>query len=91
MYLVWYDDDSRKSIGQKIEAAIAAYVGHFTRRPRVVLVHAAEQAGHPGVQVQSAPFVRRDHYWVGQDGPPVTGGMAATTDTDSTRSAAPRS
>ncbi len=86
MYLVWYDDDRRKSNAQKIDAAIAAYIRHFMRRPGIVLVHTDDPAEHHNIRVHHAPFVRRDHYWVGQDTPPITGGMAATRDIDSAQS-----
>lgn len=67
-FLVWYDDNPKITVTQKIEAAIAAY-GHRFRgvQPTLVLVNEAEVTELQGVEVRSATNVRRHTYWVGLD------------------------
>ncbi|MCS6881778.1 MAG: hypothetical protein RMK84_07600 [Oscillochloridaceae bacterium] len=66
-FLVWYDDNPKLSIARKIEEAIAAYRRRFNGvRPTLILVNEEELTDVAGVQVRSAPTVRRNTYWVGQ-------------------------
>lgn len=68
-YLMWYDDNPKVAVVKKIEAAVDAYARRFQIAPNVVLVNeadvVADQVGHQGVNVQGAPFVRRNNFWVG--------------------------
>lgn len=66
-FLVWYDDNPKLSITRKIEEAMAAYSRRFNGvRPTLILVNEEEMTDVAGVQVRSAPTVRRNTYWVGQ-------------------------
>lgn len=67
-FLMWYDDNPKLSVTQKIEAAIHAYCTRFRgTRPTLVLVNEEEVTEFAGVQVRGVTTVRRYNYWVGQD------------------------
>lgn len=67
-FLVWYDDNPRLSVAQKIEDAINAYRRRFNGvHPTLVLVNEEEPIPEvTGVQVRGAVNVRRNTYWVGR-------------------------
>ncbi len=65
MYMMWFDDNNKKSVERKIEEAIAAYMRHFKTRPNVVLVNEADRTDLPGIQVRVASYVQRNNFWVG--------------------------
>lgn len=66
MFLMWYDDDKRKSVSQKIAEALDAYERRFNAHANVVLVHTAEigEAPQP-VRVRPQPFIRPSTFYVG--------------------------
>ena len=48
LYFVWYDDNQKKLVADKIQEAIAAYVNRFATRPSLVLVNAvSSMSGRP--------------------------------------------
>lgn len=68
MYVMWFDDNPKKSVELKITEAIGAYVDRFRARPAEVLVNAGDlgqlaQVG--GVPVRSEGYIRRNNFWVG--------------------------
>jgi len=65
MYLGWYDS-SKLSIEQKIRNGLAAYQERYGVPATAVLVHAAVVVEVPGVVVLAKPFIRPDHFWIGQ-------------------------
>ena len=66
MFLMWYDDDRRKSISEKIGEALAAYEHRFHARANLVLVNASEIAEAPAaVTVRPQPFIQRSTFYVG--------------------------
>ena len=66
MFLMWFDDDRKKSTTEKIATALAAYEERFHVRANVVLVN-AEEVGEapPPVQVRPQPFIQRSNFYVG--------------------------
>lgn len=64
-YLVWYDESAKKSVPEKIQEAIAAYVARFATAPNLVLVNAADQAEVSGVLIRSERTVQPNNFWVG--------------------------
>jgi hypothetical protein len=66
-YLMWYDDNPKISLVDKIEDAIAAYTRRFAIAPNIVLINEAEVTEYRGVNIQGVPFVRRNNFWVGFD------------------------
>lgn len=69
MYLMWYDDNTKKATSLKIEEAINAYVDRFRRRPNVVLVNEEDRTDIQGVLVRSEQYIRRNIFWVGREEP----------------------
>ena len=65
MYMMWFDDNTRKPVARKIEEAVAAYVRHFKTRPNVVLVNEADQVQLPDIRVRVAGYVQCNNFWVG--------------------------
>ncbi len=67
MYLLWFDDTTRKTTPVKISEAMAAYERHFKQRPNLVLVHESEQVPVDGMVTRVEPFVRRNNFWIGHE------------------------
>lgn len=67
-YMMWFDDDRKKSATLKIEEAVTAYERRFNRPPNVVLVSEREEvdAAMP-MQLRPQPFVRPSHFYVGYE------------------------
>jgi hypothetical protein len=66
MFLMWYDDDRKKTVTEKIATALAAYEERFHARANVVLVHTDEVGEAPApVQVRPQPFIQRSNFYVG--------------------------
>lgn len=65
VYLLWYDDNTKKASKLKIEEAISAYTDRFKSRPNVVLVNEADQTDIQGMLIRSEGFIRRNNFWVG--------------------------
>jgi hypothetical protein len=62
-YLIWYDDSTKKTPTQKIEAGCAAFSARFNRAPERVLVK--EQVDVTGMSVEVLPTIGRDCFWLG--------------------------
>ncbi len=69
--LLWFDGDSTKGLGEKIEAAIERYKEKFGRSPNTCYVHPKDLNGCevscPGVRVVAASNILRNHLWIGWD------------------------
>lgn len=66
MFLMWFDDDRKKSITDKIDEALAAYEARFRARANVVLVHPAEIGeASRAVKVRPSSFIQRSTFYVG--------------------------
>ena len=66
MFLMWFDDDRKKTVTEKIATALAAYEERFHARANVVLVNAEEVGEAPAsVQVRAQPFIQRSNFYVG--------------------------
>lgn len=73
-YLLWYDDNPKLSLRDKIDDAIDAYRRRFRSAPNVVFVHeSVVLESTNNIQIQCADFVRPNTFWVGRyhDTPPV--------------------
>lgn len=66
LYLVWYDADSRRTIGEKIADARAAYTRRLSAAPNLVLVNVADVTTLPDIEVRSERTVQPHHFWVGR-------------------------
>jgi hypothetical protein len=68
LFLVWYDEDARRSVAEKIQNARDAYGKRFTSVPNLVLLNAADFAGLEGmgIEVRSERTVQPHNFWVGR-------------------------
>jgi len=69
LFLVWYDEDSRRSVVEKIQNALAAYSKRFSVAGNLVLINVADSAELKGVEVEvrSERTVQPHHFWVGRN------------------------
>ena len=83
--LLWFDDDPKRDLAQKVGRAVRRYRQKFGRPPNVCYVHPSLLEGKTrrvdGVLVLPLPSVLRHHFWVGER--EVNGGRSG-------RSARPR-
>lgn len=66
LYLVWYDADARRTVGEKIQDASAAYIRRFSAAPNLVLVNAADITELAEIEVRAERTVQPHHFWVGR-------------------------
>jgi hypothetical protein len=66
LYLVWYDADARRTVGEKIQDASAAYARRFSVAPNLVLVNIAEVTELAEIEVRAERTVQPHHFWVGR-------------------------
>ena len=67
LFFVWYDDNPKKPVIEKIHEAIAAYVERFKIRPSLVLVNAVDYMGLPDMLVRSERTVQPNTFWLGRE------------------------
>lgn len=67
VYMMWFDDNPKTPVADKVSAAVAAYVRHFKAQPNVVLVNELDKAAPApkGIAVKAESFVRPNNFWVG--------------------------
>ena len=66
MFLMWFDDDRKKGVTEKIMEAIAAYEERFHARANLVLVNALDVVEAPQmVKLRPEPFIQRSTFYVG--------------------------
>jgi hypothetical protein len=66
-YFVWYDENAQKSATEKIQEAMAAYVGKFAIAPNLVLVNSIDLAEIGGMMVRSESNIQRNNFWLARD------------------------
>lgn len=68
MFLIWFDNDRKRPLRAKVEAAMERYQERFGSAPELVLLNPA-QAGTEeaiaGIPVHATPLVSPDHLYVG--------------------------
>ncbi|NTW01101.1 MAG: hypothetical protein HGA19_07275 [Oscillochloris sp.] len=69
LYLVWYDEDIRRPMGEKVQNALAAYSKRFSIEGNLVLMNEVDVAKLEGttVEVRSERTVQPHHFWVGRN------------------------
>lgn len=69
--LLWFDDDPRRDLDEKIARAARHYERKFGRRPNVCYVHPSLLGEGPerraGMRLEALPSVLRDHLWLGEE------------------------
>ncbi len=66
--LLWFDNDRKCDLGDKVERAALRYQAKFGRRPNICYVHQASierEVECRGVRIVGAANILPDHYWVG--------------------------
>ena len=69
-YLMWYEDNKKTTVTQRVQGGIDAYKARYGCAPSVVLVGADDfttlnAASVDGVPVDSRSFIRVNNYWIG--------------------------
>lgn len=65
-YLMWFDDDRKKTAGVKIEEAVAAYERRFRKHPNVVLLSEHDRPDTlTDVRLRPLPYIRPSNFYVG--------------------------
>ncbi len=69
--LLWYDNDPKKALEQRVREAMERYREKFGRAPNTCYIHPADLNGRTlaleGVRVLAASNILRNHVWVGYD------------------------
>ncbi len=68
--MLWFDDDPRRSLTDRITQAAAYYADKYGRTPTLCLMHPATAGdGLPaqvnGVELRTNSGVLREHLWIG--------------------------
>lgn len=72
--MLWYDDNPKVDLLNKIERAANYYQEKYGKHPTLCLVHPTmlTNAGQTDIgkddtrlEVRTAPFVRPNHFWIG--------------------------
>jgi hypothetical protein len=70
MFLVWYDNDRKRKLAEKVAQAAERYTERFGAAPEIVLLNPA-QAGDEeviaGIPVRTTAFVLPNHVYIGVD------------------------
>lgn len=66
LFLVWYDPDAQRPLGEKIRNASAAYTRRFSAAPNLVLVNVADMIALDEIEVRGERTVQPHHFWVGR-------------------------
>jgi hypothetical protein len=67
--MLWYDDDGKRPLGEKVARAVDFYKSKYGVVPTVCFVNPTTLKDGPdsasGVQLRSARNVLADHFWIG--------------------------
>jgi hypothetical protein len=67
LFFVWYDDNPKKPVVEKIHEAMAAYTERFKARPSLLLVNETDYVGLPDLLVRSERTVQPNTFWLGRE------------------------
>ncbi len=68
MFLIWFDNDRKRPLRAKVEAAAERYQERFGVAPELVLLNpaqAGEQEQIAGIPVRPTAFVSPNHLYIG--------------------------
>lgn len=79
--MLWFDNDKKRDLGAKVSRAAQYYRQKYGQTPNLCYVHPAMFRSNgngngkektrkmvvAGVEVRPAPFVLRNHLWIGRD------------------------
>lgn len=70
MFLIWYDNDRKRKLAEKVAQAAERYTERFGTSPQVVLLNpaqAGEMAEVAGLPVRATPLVAPHSLYIGAD------------------------
>ena len=67
LYLIWYDDNSKTPVVDKIQAAMVAYVARFKMHPNLVLVNTVDRTEMADMLVRCERTVPPNTFWIGRE------------------------
>lgn len=68
MFLVWYDNDRKRPLAAKVQAAAERYVERFGTAPQLVLINPTQAGAEDeiaGIPVRTTPLVLPNHLYIG--------------------------
>jgi hypothetical protein len=69
--LLWFENDTKKALNQRVEEAMERYREKFGKMPNTCYVHPQDLNGSglslEGMRVVAAANILRNHLWVGWD------------------------
>jgi hypothetical protein len=65
MFLMWYDDGTKKTTAQKITEGCAAYAARFKMAAGVVLVSEGETVAIEGLDIRPLARIERNSFHIG--------------------------
>ncbi len=72
MFLIWFDNDRKRPLKMKVQAAAERYQERFGSAPELVLLNPAQagvEEAIAGIPVRTTPLVSPDHFYVGAEDP----------------------
>ncbi|MDX1438065.1 MAG: hypothetical protein R3335_14735 [Anaerolineales bacterium] len=69
--MLWYDNDPKKSLGDKVDQAATYYQDKYGKSPDLCFVHPSMESeeGQAGtVEIRSSGSVLPNYFWIGVDG-----------------------
>lgn len=75
MFLIWYDNDRKRKLAEKVAQAAERYIERFGAAPEIVLLNPT-QAGEitevVGIPVRATPLVAPNSLYIGTEDAPDT-------------------
>lgn len=75
MFLIWYDNDRKRKLAEKVAQAAERYTERFGVAPEIVLLNptqAGEIAAVAGIPVRATPLVAPNFLYIGTEDAPDT-------------------
>ena len=67
--MLWFDDDSRRTLEEKLRRAMEHYITKYGHSPTLCFVHPETLNGGPemvaGLRVRNSRLVMPNHFWIG--------------------------
>lgn len=69
--MLWFDDESARTVEEKIERAAKHYAGKYGSQPTLCYVHPSmlngDQVKANGIEIRTANTVLPHHFWLGHE------------------------
>lgn len=69
-YLGWFDDNTKKSVDEKIIEGLSAYLDRFSIMPNILLMNPEDSklVVNNKIPVRVELYIRRNNFWFGYEG-----------------------